>query len=64
MIARDVKDIEWYIYRKEEDKKYSIILVNRSCKNELKRTKSKTKNNELRNIKKMIKDKELVSDQK
>ena len=64
MIARDVEDTEWHIYRKGEDEKYSIILANRSCKNELRRTKRKTENNELRDIEKMIEDKELVSDQK
>ena len=64
IIACDVDDIEQHIHRKEENKKYSIILVNKSCKNKLRRTKCKTKNDELKNIKKMIKDKELVNDQK
>ena len=62
MIARNVEDTERHIHRKEEDEKYNIILTNRSRKNELRRTKRETENNELRNIKKMIKDKELISD--
>lgn len=62
MIARDIEDTERHIHRKEEDEKYSIILVNRSREGELRRTKRKTENNELRDIEKMIEDKELVSD--
>jgi hypothetical protein len=62
MITRDVKDIEQHIYYKEEDKKYNIVLTNRSCKDELRKMKRKAKNNELKDIKKMIKDKELISD--
>jgi hypothetical protein len=62
IIARNIKDIERQIHRKEEDKKYSTVLANRSRKDEVRRTKHKAKNNELRDIKKMIKDKERVSD--
>lgn len=50
MIARDVEDTEQHIHRKGED--------------ELRRTKREAENNELRDIEKMIEDKELVSDQK
>ena len=61
MITRDVEDIERQIHRKRENKKYNIILVNRSRKNELRRTKHNIEDNKLRVIKKMIKDKELVT---
>ena len=64
MIAHNVKDTERHIHRKKENEKYSIILVNKSHENEQRKTKHKTKNNELRDIKKMIKDKKLVSNQK
>lgn len=64
MIVYNIKDIERYIYYKGEDKKYNIILINKSYKNKLKRTKREIENNELRDIKKMIKDKELISNQK
>jgi hypothetical protein len=62
MIARDIKDAERHIHRKEEDKKYSIILTNRRRENELRKTEREAEDNELRDIRKRIKDKELVSD--
>jgi hypothetical protein len=61
MIARDIKDAERHIYRKEEDEKYSIILTNRRYKDELRKTEREAKDNELRDIRKRIEDKELVS---
>ena len=63
-IAYEIKDTERYIHRKEEDEKYNIILVNRRHKNESVKMKRKVEDNLLRNIKKMIKDKELVSNYK
>lgn len=64
MIACNIEDTERHIYRKEENEKYSIILANRSHENELRRTKCEAENNELKDIEKMIEDKELISDQK
>jgi hypothetical protein len=62
MIARDVEDTERHIHRKGEDEKYSIVLDNRSREDELRKTKRKAEDNELKDIEKMIEDKELVSD--
>ena len=64
MIARNVKDIERHIHRKGEDEKYSIVLVKRNREDELMKTKREAEDNELRDITKTIKDKELVNDQK
>jgi hypothetical protein len=62
MIARDVEDTERHIHRKGEDEKYSIVLANRSREDELRKTKREAEDNELKDIEKMIEDKELVSD--
>jgi hypothetical protein len=64
MTARKIKGTEYYTYFKEEDDKYNNILINRRHKDELVRLKHKAKNNLLKNIKKVIKDRELVSDYK
>jgi hypothetical protein len=64
MIAREVENTERHIYRKGEDEKYSIVLANRRREDELRRTKHEAEDNELRDIEKMIEDKELVSYQK
>ena len=62
MIARDVEDTDRHIHHKEENEKYSIVLANKNREDKLRRTKRKAENNEMRDIEKMIKDKELISD--
>ena len=62
--AREIKDIEWYTHCKEEDERYSTILINRRHEDELVKMKYKAKDNLLRDIEKMIEDKELISDYK
>jgi hypothetical protein len=64
MVARDVEDTERHIYRKAEDEKYSIIIANRRREDELRKTEREAEDNELRDIRKRIEDKELVSDHK
>lgn len=64
MTAREIEDTERHNHRKEEDEKYSTILVNKRHENELIKMKRKIENNLLRDIKKMIEDKELTSDHK
>ena len=64
MTVYEIEDTERHIHRKEENEKYNIILVNKRHENESIKMKRKIKKNLLRNIKKMIKDKELVSNYK
>jgi hypothetical protein len=63
MTERKAEDAERYV-RREEDKKYNIILTNRRQEDELMRTKRQAEDTELWNIEKMIEDGELVSDRK
>jgi hypothetical protein len=62
--AREIKDIERHTHHKGEDEKYNTILANRRYEDELVGMKYEAKDNLLRDIKKMIKDKELVNDHK
>lgn len=57
--AREIKDTEWHTYHKEKDEKYSIMLINRRYKDELVKMKCEAKDNLLRDIKKIIKDKKF-----
>ena len=60
----EIKDIERHTHYKKENKKYNIILVNKRHENESVKMKHKVKNNLLRDLKKMIKDKKLISNYK
>jgi hypothetical protein len=62
--GREIEDTERHTHRKGEDEKYSTILVNRRLEDESVKMKREAEDNLLRDIEKMIKDKELVSDHK
>jgi Protein kinase domain len=62
--AREIEDTERHTNRKGEDEKYNITLAKRRREDESMRMKRETEDNLLREIEKMIEDKELASDHK
>ena len=62
--VREIEDTERHTHCKEEDERYSTILVNRRHEDESVKMKREAEDNLLRGIGKMIEDKELVSDHK